>query len=1785
MERGIDTSGRSDLRGRGLGGDLRQDSPLCMSTGSKAAPLQEAGGQLQSHLFQVPSEDRPPVQVLSMDDCTTIPTTGTMARTRGGMAKPDVDEGDAHRDGATDVSTPHHDTSRNQRLLREGDLQDMQETAEEPTTSSSHGDFKQGDNRGRLQGISAVSEVEAAGQAGQEGLELKPLPPRMERKIRAALKKAVSFWKQIQGILVSCGNDDVPIAGLLQKFNQEICDELKENPRGSKRSHEIAEIMGLTHQQLRTVAEIYNPGCFQKMALRHNLEPGKVFDITLGHDLNDIRKRQEVKQYIRTMRPGLVLLAPPCRMYSQLQNLLKGLREEDSEVMDRYLKNRKEAHVHLQFAIEICELCCELGLKFLLEHPLTATSWSEPAMKKLLQRDDVYFTRGDQCQFGLRGPEGGLHRKATGFATNSKKMSQALNRRCDGKEHQHEVIIGGRKSRLAQQYPEELIKTIIKTYKEMINCHEINYVTNQEMESENKQVDRLWQTMKTATDIPEERLDKENLIYEEGNHECLHGELPEGDDSGEHEGDEPGQGHGEEEEAREGEPGGHRDLPLADRFTLKRILQRAHEGLGHPSQERFLRILRYAKAKPEVLAEARNLRCSVCQRHQQTRPARRSAPPRELDVNECLGVDVIYLPIPGNKTMPALNMIDWGSKFQLMVPMTSKKPSETRNAYRQWLRIFGPPKRLAIDMGKEFRSDFLRQAEQDGTYVDPAAVEAPHQRGITERHGKTFKFMLMKSMDTFNCESMEEWRELVDITTMTKNRMMYHNGYSPIQRVIGFAPKIPGGLLNGDDRPRGLPNNEGPTELSVARSMRMRKAAATAFVEADASAALRRAISTGPRPMQEYDIGEMVYFYRMGADKQKKFAPGYWQGPARIVMVDQPSTLWLSFQGYLVKAAPERIRRASEEESLSLSSWLEGLVKRKNDPCTDPKNGYVDLTEHDLPPEQRLESGVYGDDRDGPTTDEEQDEQHELPAMKRYRVKAPEIIPARPIPHRRTERSLEDMFQDMEDGNGREQQQEDHEDVAQQRESIEKKEDEVNLDVNTEDREGGEKRELEDPDREEAPAKRTRVEYLEIYYTKVAELMKSKVKKEIKFNELTAINQKIFTAAIKKEIKNNIDIGAYRPISLEESAVIRRESPEKVMESRFVLTAKPLEPHEVPLAEHDGLKLEWEADEPCKAKARHVMKGFSEDGAEDREASTPQVTREGTLLVAQLITSHRWKIGFLDFTQAFHSGDAITRTIYATQPREGVPGMKPGQLIKLEKVCYGLVDGPYAWYQHLRKFITTELGYQQSLADPCIFYVCRRRGDQQHLGGIIAVATDDLLHGGDEEHLRSMEKIKAKYKLGKFQFEHGRFTGKNFETQEDGSVLVHQDHYTKEKLFELELTKARKRQRFSYCTDAEISLLRTSVGALAWLAKESRPDIAGRVALLQQVFPRPRIKDMLEANSIVQEAKKNVRSGIRLMPISPQFLRIGVVTDASWANAKDHRQLETSAKDEWEERDGYWVRHHKAERRTLFHPGATDGPDLHSLTPTRRTIKDNGDILEDDWTKGDSIREWDGTTWTGKTYFSKAPEGQVLEHQNINEAFLKLMNCSSQGGYIMMFYDKRLETEDQPHMVSITAWRSSRLKRKTVNTLSAECQSLIAGVGQVHWHRYLLLEVTGADMTEKDWEHRLATVPYVAVVDSKSLYDCMNRLVCTYAQVEDKRTAIDVAILKDDLQKTGGHLRWIEGDNMIADSLTKRMNNSFLRSVCNSGKWTLSKAGHHKLCQEHDVLMIAIHKPYKVVAV
>ena len=249
------------------------------------------------------------------------------------------------------------------------------------------------------------------------------------------------------------------------------------------------------------------------------------------------------------------------------------------------------------------------------------------------------------------------------------------------------------------------------------------------------------------------------------------------------------------------------------------------------------------------------------------------------------------------------------------------------------------------------RGSFSIRAETDGTFVDPSSVESPYQRGMTERAGKTFKMMLSKAMETYVCSSEMEWRELVDVVNMQKNRLLLKSGYSPIQRVIGYAPRIPGRLLTGGADNRSQPDQVQSGDEGARKSMEMRKAASLAFHETDCSEALRRAISAGPRSLETFEVGELVYFWRVGMSAARKAAPAYWHGPGRVVMTHLPSTVWISYQGTLVKASPERVRRASEEEQLTLTGWIDSLVATREALDREPKRGYLDLSDDPLPPD------------------------------------------------------------------------------------------------------------------------------------------------------------------------------------------------------------------------------------------------------------------------------------------------------------------------------------------------------------------------------------------------------------------------------------------------------------------------------------------------------------------------------------------------------------------------------------------------------------------------------------------------------------------------------------------------------------------------------------------------------------------------------------------------------------------------------------------------------------------
>ena len=399
----------------------------------------------------------------------------------------------------------------------------------------------------------------------------------------------------------------------------------------------------------------------------------------------------------------------------------------------------------------------------------------------------------------------------------------------------------------------------------------------------------------------------------------------------------------------EGESSGRSNyLPREKPFTVEQLVRRAHNGLGHPSNDRLARILKSAGAKDEAITVAKKLRCSTCEQHRATRPARQAAPPKELGTNEIVGVDTIYATHPSGKRKMCLNLVDWGTRFQMVIPLADHTPGTARRGYMQWIRLFGPPAKVYTDLGKEFRGAFTSGVEADSTWLDPSSLEMPTQRSITERAGQAFKTIVEKAMTHYVCQTDEEWKELIDVTNMTCNRLINKSGFSPIQRVLGYNPRVSGGLMTGGYNDWATASRQGG-DLQIQRSQAMRLAAAKAFHEADCSQALRNSLHAGHRPLPNYEVGQMVYFWRKAQHQPKHNGPEYWHGPARVILVSMPSSVWVSYQGYVVKAAPEQLRHASDEETFTISEWIDGIVDTRRRLEQEPKRGYIDLTEQPIP--------------------------------------------------------------------------------------------------------------------------------------------------------------------------------------------------------------------------------------------------------------------------------------------------------------------------------------------------------------------------------------------------------------------------------------------------------------------------------------------------------------------------------------------------------------------------------------------------------------------------------------------------------------------------------------------------------------------------------------------------------------------------------------------------------------------------------------------------------------------
>ena len=166
----------------------------------------------------------------------------------------------------------------------------------------------------------------------------------------------------------------------------------------------------------------------------------------------------------------------------------------------------------------------------------------------------------------------------------------------------------------------------------------------------------------------------------------------------------------------------------------------------------------------------------------------------------------------------------------------------------------------------------------------------------------------------------------------------------------------------------------------------------------------------------------------------------------------------------------------------------------------------------------------------------------------------------------------------------------------------------------------------------------------------------------------------------------------------------------------------------------------------------------------------------------------------------------------------------------------------------------------------------------------------------------------------------------------------------------------------------------------------------------------------------------------------------------------------------------------------------------------------------------------------------------------------------------------QLPSASRPIKVSILSWRSAKLKRRVSSTLAGEALAFNQALAEVEWIQLMIRDVLHGDVHKEDWKKSI--LPFITVLrsecelksrlqqcsvtDAKSLFDAIAKESTNSRQ--DRRTAIEIAIILDAIRNSSSSVRWSPHPKMVADVLTKdniAKSNGALEEVLRTSRLTI----------------------------
>ena len=442
---------------------------------------------------------------------------------------------------------------------------------------------------------------------------------------------------------------------------------------------------------------------------------------------------------------------------------------------------------------------------------------------------------------------------------------------------------------------------------------------------------------------------------------------------------------------------------------------------------------------------------------------------------------------------------------------------------------------------------------------------------------------------------------------------------------------------------------------------------------------------------------------------------------------------------------------------------------------------------------------------------------------------------------------------------------------------------------------------------------------------------------------------------------------------------------------------------------------------PRSRKSRFCLRGDREPDAAFLSRFAPTVTTSNLQVLIQAAMNKGFEGLVGDFKSAFTQSLPLVRErvpIYCKSVDGSMPGLEAEQIAEVKLGVYGLCDAPMHWRKTLVQFIGEELGYKQLSLDPCTYLL--HGGDTLH--GMIVVEIDDLLMFGDDVHQAKVETLKKRFTFGKLEKldEKGvNFNGRRLK-REGNTVFIDMKAF----------------------------------------------DAAAAASMFSSLMTHMKVQDVLELNKVVAKIKQTSELALRIQGFEEGRMRWGVISDASWGNAKG-----------------------------------------------------------------------------GKT----------------------------QGGHLLITFDKNMLLGEQAPC-NILHWKSGKLQRTVNSTLAAETQSLARGVGDLLWMMVMYAEMMNPQFRVHEWRKQIRGEGYtaftkyekkeeiadaVAIIDAKSLYDL---LAHETTGGTDRRTALDVQVLREELKELNGRIRWVDHLHMPADALTKKQGHSeMLVKILKTGSYGITE--------------------------